>query len=50
MRLLIRDGDGVGGGRTKECRLDHGYHPKKTRETVDRRQNNGSVKAVSGVP
>ena len=39
-RLLIRNGDG--GGR--EWRLDHEYHPKKTGETVDRRQNNGSVK------
>ena len=27
--------------------LDHGNRPKKTGETVDRRQNNGSVKAVS---
>ena len=27
--------------------LDRGYRPKKTGETVDRRQNNGSVKAVS---
>ena len=27
--------------------LDRGYFPKKTGETVDRRQNNGSVKAVS---
>ena len=53
-RWLIRDGDnggggggGEGGGRTKEWRLDRGYRPKKTWETVDRRQNNGSVKAVS---
>ena len=58
-RWLIRDGDGVrgwggggGGGRgggegTKEWRLDRGYRPKKTGETVNRRQNNGSVKAVS---
>ena len=28
-------------------RLDRGNRPKKTGETVDRRQNNGSVKAVS---
>ena len=26
---------------------DRGYRPKKIRETMDRRQNNGSVKAVS---
>ena len=39
-------GTGTGGG-TKEWRLDRGYRPKKTGETVDRRQNNGSVKAVS---
>ena len=47
---FIRDGDGGdggGGGETKECRLDYGYRPKKTGETVDRHQNNGSVKAVS---
>ena len=31
----------------KESRLDRGYRPKKTEETVDRRQNNGSIKAVS---
>ena len=31
-----------------ECEgLTAGYFPKKTRETIDRRQNNGSVKAVS---
>ena len=35
-------GMGTGGGR--EWRLDHEYHPKKTGETVDRRQNNRSVK------
>ena len=40
-------GWGGGGGGTKEWRLDRGYRPKKTGETVDRRQNNGSVKAVS---
>ena len=42
----IRDGDRVGRGRESE-RLDRGNRPKKTGETVDRRQNNGSVKAVS---
>ena len=36
-----------GGGGRKSERLDRGYRPKKTGETVDRRQNNGSVKAVS---
>ena len=40
-------GTGGGGQRAREWRLDHGYRPKKTGETVDRRQNNGSVKAVS---
>ena len=43
-RLLIREGGGGGGAR--DWRLDHGYRPKKTGETVDRRPNNGSVKAV----
>jgi len=38
---------GTGGKGTKEWRLNHGYRPLKTGETVDRRQNNGSVKAVS---
>ena len=48
VRLLIRDGDGGGGGkRMKEWRLDCRYHPKKTGETMDHRQNSGSVKAVS---
>ena len=42
----IRDGDRVGRGRESE-RLDRGNRAKKTGETVDRRQNNGSVKAVS---
>ena len=49
-RWLIRDGDrgaGRGVGGTKEWRLDRGSRPKKTGETVDRRQNNGSVKEVS---
>ncbi len=40
-------GTGTGGMGTKEWRLDRGYRPKKTGETVDHRQNNGSVKAVS---
>ena len=45
-RWPIRDGDRVGRGR--ECeRLDRGNRPKKTGETVDRRQNKGSAKAVS---
>ena len=45
-RWPIRDGDRVGRGRESE-RLDRGNRPKKTGETVERRQNNGSVKAVS---
>ena len=45
-RWPIRDGDKVGRGPESE-RLDRGNRPKKTGETVDRRQNNGSVKAVS---
>ena len=45
-RWPIRVGDRVGRGRESE-RLDRGNRPKKTGETVDRRQNNGSVKAVS---
>ena len=45
-RWPIRDGDRVGSGRESE-RLDRGNRPKKTGETVDRRQNNGSVQAVS---
>ena len=40
-------GTGTGGKRAREWRLDRGYRAKKTGETVDRRQNNGSVKAVS---
>ena len=44
-RWLIRDWDS--GKGTKEWRLDRGYRPKKTGETVDRSQNNWSVKAVS---
>ena len=39
------DGDRVGRGQGDW--LDRGNRPKKTGETVDRRQNNGSVKAVS---
>ena len=46
MSWPIRDGDRVGRGQESE-RLDRKNHPKKTRETVDRCQNNGSVKAVS---
>ena len=34
-------GGGGGGKRAREWRLDGGYRPKKTGETVDRRQNNG---------
>ena len=45
-RWPIRDGNRVGRGRESE-RLDRGNRPKKTGETVDCRQNNGSVKAVS---
>ena len=40
-------GLGQSGKGTTECRLDRGNRLKKTGETVDRRQNNGSVKAVS---
>ena len=45
--LRQRKRDGLLGKGTTEWRLDRGYRPKKTGETVDRRQNNGSVKAVS---
>ena len=45
-RWPIRDGDRVGRGRESE-RLDRGNRPKKTGVTVDRRQNNVSVKAMS---
>ena len=41
----IRDGDRVGKGTGWLARPRN--RPKKTGETVDRRQNNGSVKAVS---
>ena len=40
-------GRGQSGKETTEWRLDRENRPKKTGETVDRRQNNGSVKAVS---
>ena len=40
-------GMGQSGKGMKECRPDRGNCPKKTGETVDHRQNNGSVKAVS---
>ena len=46
VRWPTRDGDRVGRGRESE-RIYRGNRPKKTGETVDRRQNNGSVKAVS---
>ena len=39
-------GMGRGGKRMKEWRLNHGYRLKKTGETVDCHQNNGTVKAV----
>ena len=45
-RWPIRDGDRVGRGRESD-RLDRGKRPKKTGETMDRRQNNESVKVVS---
>ena len=38
---------GWGGGGGRKSRIDRGYRPKKTEETVDRRQNNGRDKAVS---
>ena len=40
-------GTGTGGEEEEQWRLDRGYRLKKTGETVDHRQNNGSVKAVS---
>ena len=46
VRWPIRDGDRVGRGRESE-RLGRRNRPKKTGETVDCRQNNGSVKVVS---
>ena len=45
-RWPIRDGDRVGRGRQSEGSTAETVR-KKTGETVDRRQNNGSVKAVS---
>ena len=40
-------GGGGGGDRARvKAWLDRGNRPKKTGETVDRRQNNGSVKAA----
>ena len=36
----------MGGGGEDERVKATGYRPKKTGETVDRRQNNGSIKAV----
>ena len=44
---LLGTGTEWEGERESELRLDRGNRPKKTGETVDRRQNNGSVKAVS---
>ena len=38
---------GGGGGGESEGSTAAGHRPKKTGKTVDRRQNNGSVKAVS---
>ena len=44
-------GWGGGGGRGRKSEgPDRGYRPKKTGDIVDRRQNNGSVKAVSPSP
>ena len=40
-------GRGQSGKGTTEWRLVRGNRPKKTGETVDRRQNKGSVKTVS---
>ena len=48
-RLLIRDGDwrgGVGGGGERVKAQSHAP-TRKTKEAVDRRQNNKNVKAVS---
>ena len=45
-RWLIRDGDRGGRGRKSEGSTADDC-PKKTGETVDRRKNNGNVKAVS---
>ena len=45
-RLLIRDGDGGGGGEGR-VKARPRAPTRKTEEAVDRRQNNGSVKAVS---
>ena len=44
--MLIRDEGGEGGGGAGDWRLDRAP-TRKTEETVDRRQNNGSIKAVS---
>ena len=45
-RWPIRDGDGMGRGRQSE-RLDRGNRPKKTGETVDRRQNSRCPLAIA---
>ena len=47
--LITRDGDKEGRGRKSEG-CDRGYRPRKTGDSVDRRQNNGSVKSVSRSP
>ena len=44
---LLGTGEGGGGGRKSEGSTADTGRPKKTGETVDRRQNNASVKAVS---
>ena len=46
LAFMLLNVHGVGRGRESE-RLDRGNRPKKTGETVYRRQNNGKVKAVS---
>ena len=49
-RWLIRDGDRGEGDERVKARLDRGYRPKKTGETVDCRQNNGSVQQLVELP
>ena len=44
--MLNRDGDGGGGGGER-VKTRPRAPTRKTKEAVDRRQNNGSVKAVS---
>ena len=43
---LLGTGTGGGGGRAREWRLNRGYRPKNSGETVDRRQNKANVKAI----